>query len=264
MSGRRGHTVGIVQARTTSTRLPGKVLIDLEGEPMVLRQLERVARAASLDLIVVATSEDPSDDALAVAIAEAGYDLVRGSLDDVLARFVQVIDEYQPDVVVRMTADCPLICPSVIDGVVVAFHSSDDDYLSNTMDPTYPDGLDVEVTLANVLREVNRNTHDADEREHVTLGIYRHPERYRVANFVDPTGISNAHLRWTVDTAEDLEFVCSVYRELLPVRPEFGYLDVLDLLYDQPQLSRDDRDTHRNQALDGIDVGVMRHPGGGS
>jgi len=262
MSGRRGHTVGIVQARTTSTRLPGKVLMDLEGEPMVLRQLERVARAASLDVIVIATSEDPSDDALSVTIADAGYDLVRGSLDDVLARFVQVIDEYEPDVVVRMTADCPLICPSVIDAVVEAFHSSADDYLSNTMDPTYPDGLDVEVTLANVLRQVNQNTHDADEREHVTLGIYRHPERYRVANFVDPTGVDNAHLRWTVDTAKDLQFVRGVYRELLPVRPEFDYLDVLDLLAAQPDLVRDDRHARRNEALDDIDVGVMRHPGG--
>jgi len=261
MSGQRGFTVGIVQARMTSSRLPGKVLMDLDGEPMVLRQLERVSRAVNIDQIVVATSDDPSDDALALALVDSGYDLVRGPLDDVLARFVYVLDEYQPEVVVRMTADCPLISPVVIDSVVQTFHSSTADYVSNTMDPTYPDGFDVEVTLARVLREVDMTSHDPDEREHVTLGVYRHPERFRIENFVDPTGRNHAELRWTVDTAEDLEFVRQVYRELLPRLPKFDYQDVLVLLDAQPELVRDDRHAHRNQALDGIDVGVMRHPG---
>lgn len=261
MRGQRGFTVGIVQARMTSRRLPGKVLTDLEGEPMVLRQLERVSRAVNIDQIVVATSDDPSDDALAVTVVDAGYDLVRGPLDDVLARFVYVLDEYRPEVVVRITADCPLISPSVIDSVIGAFHSSSADYVSNTIDPTYPDGLDVEVTLARVLREVDTTSHDPDEREHVTLGIYRYPERYRIENFVDPTGINHAELRWTVDTPEDLEFVRRVYRELLPRLPKFEYQDVLDLLDGQPELVGDDRYVRRNQALDGIDVGVMRHPG---
>ena len=129
MTGSRGRTLAIVQARTSSTRLPGKVLKPLAGAPMILRQLERVSRARTLDGVVVATSNDPSDDELAAVLTNAGYDIVRGSLEDVLDRFNLVVDRHQPDVVVRITADCPLISPSVIDLVVERFHSTTADYV---------------------------------------------------------------------------------------------------------------------------------------
>ena len=145
-------TLAILQARTTSTRLPGKVLLPLEGEPMILRQLERINRAKSIDAIVVATSIDPSDDALAQLLTDRGYQVVRGPLDDVLARFVKALDEFPAETVVRLTADCPLTSPEVIDLVVNEFHSSGADYLTNTLTPTYPDGREVEVVKASVLR----------------------------------------------------------------------------------------------------------------
>jgi len=223
---------------------------------MVLRQLERVQRARSLDGIVVATSDDPSDDDLAILLADNGYDFVRGPLDDVLARFLMAVEEYQPEVVVRLTADCPLISPAVIDLVVRRFHGCSTDYVSNTMDPFFPDGLDVEVMTANVLREVGTASTDVHEREHVTLGIYRQPEHFTIENVADPRGRDNSHLRWTVDTPQDFEFVSEVYANLLPT--EFEYEDVLELLERRSDLVRTERDDPRNAALDGLDTGAMK------
>jgi len=264
MSGVRGFTIGVVQARTTSSRFPGKVLKPLLGEPMILRQLERMHRAEMLDLIVVATSDQPSDDDLSTTVTDAGFDLVRGSLDDVLGRFIRVIDEYQPENVVRFTADCPLMCPSVIDDVVGSFHAGSADYVSNTMVPTYPDGLDVEAVTAAALVRMNEISTDPDEREHVTLGIYRRPSDFRIANVVDPTGDNHSAMRWTVDTADDLLFVQDVYRNLFPSNPDFEYGQILSLLADHPELQRTGRSVTRNAALDGLDTGVMQHEGRGS
>lgn len=258
MSGQRPVTIAIVQARTGSTRLPGKVLMDLHGAPMILRQLERVRRAESLNGIVVATSDDPGDDDLTRVVQEAGYDVVRGSRDDVLARFIAAIDVRGPDAVVRITADCPLIDAHVIDQVVGAFQVSETDYLSNTMVPTYPDGLDVEVCRAEVLRDVATRSTDPDEREHVTLGIYRRPDEFQITNFVDPTGDDHSHLRWTVDTADDFAFVQRIYGALFARKPQFEYADVLEVLAQHPGWSRTDDDAKRNAALDGLDTGAMQ------
>ncbi len=255
MTGQRGHTLAIVQARTSSSRLPGKVLRPLAGEPMVLRQLQRISRAETLERIVVATSDDPSDDELAVLLADSGYDYIRGSLEDVLARYVQAVDEYEPDVVVRLTADCPLISAQVIDHVVERFHASHADYVSNTMSPTYPDGLDVEVVSAAALQVVGRESVDPPEREHVTLGIYRQPERFVIENVVDPSGRDHSDLRWTVDTAEDFAIVSQVFEYLHP--QQFEYEDVLALVAQHPEWNRTQHDAPRNAALDGLDTGAM-------
>ena len=249
--------LAIVQARMSSSRLPGKVMLDLAGKPMILRQLERITRAQRLSGIVVATSTDPSDDPLAELLTRHGYNLVRGSLDDVLGRFVQVLDEYRPTTVARITADCPLISPTVIDQVVEAFSSADVDYCSNTLVPTYPDGLDVEIVRADVLRDVHRNTTDTAEQEHVTLGIYRHPETYRILNFRDPSGDDHSDLRWTVDNAEDFTFVEWVVGNVHRENHDFDYADVLTLLDQHPARSRTARDSARNEALHGLDTGAM-------
>ena len=250
-------TLAILQARTTSSRLPGKVLLPLEGEPMILRQLERIKRAESIDAIVVATSIDPSDDELARLLNDHGYDVVRGPLDDVLARFIEALDDFPAETVVRLTADCPLISPVVIDLVVNEFHASGADYLSNTLNPTYPDGLDVEVVKASVLREVAEEATDQPEREHVTLGIYRKPEKYAVKNFAAPQGLNNSDLRWTVDNPDDFEFVSQIYAALWKSNPAFEYQDVLEYLNTNPQLNRTDDSSPRNAALAGLDTGAM-------
>ena len=214
-------TIAVLQARTSSSRLPGKVLAPLADQPMILCQLERIKRARTIDSIIIATSVDPTDDALAETVRAAGYDVVRGPLEDVLGRFVKVLDEYPATTVVRLTADCPLISPAVIDLVVNEFHASGADYLSNTMTPTFPDGLDVEVVKASVLREVAQASTDPHEREHVTLGVYRRHETYEVRNFVDPAGRDNSHLRWTVDNPDDFAFVAAIYAALWQSNPTF-------------------------------------------
>ena len=257
----RGTTVAIVQARMGSTRLPGKVLLDLEGEPMVIRQLHRLQRAQTPDRIVVATTIDAIDDVLAETVAAAGFEVVRGPVEDVLQRYVLAIEQTNADVVIRLTADCPLASPAVIDSVVARFHESDADYVSNTMTPTYPDGLDVEVVAAPILREVATASTDSAEREHVTLGVYRHPDTYRIENFADPLGRDNSQLRWTVDSQEDFDFVSQVYRGLLPSQPEFEYDDVLAWLEAHPEMNRTESHARRNAALDGLDTGAMQHRG---
>jgi spore coat polysaccharide biosynthesis protein SpsF len=159
---------------------------------MIVRQLERTARASTLDRIVVATSTDPGDDQVADVLTGAGIEVIRGPLEDVLARYQQAIETYRPDVLVRMTADCPLISPAIIDHVVQTFHASDADYVANTMQPTYPDGQDVEVVTADALQEASATFTDPHECEHVTLGIYRRPEHFAIENVIDPTGRDNS------------------------------------------------------------------------
>ncbi len=161
--------------------------------------------------------------------------------------------------VVRLTGDCPLTSPMVIDHVVREFHASANDYLSNTMEPTYPDGLDVEVMTASSLRSIDESSMDRHEREHVTLGIYRRTEEFRIGSFRDPSGADHSHLRWTVDTADDLMFVETVYRRLYESNPTFEYADVLDLVHRNPTLMRSVDDEARNSALDGLNTGAMGH-----
>lgn len=248
-------TLAILQARMSSTRFPGKVLAPLAGQPMVLRQIERISRASSLDGLIVATSTDSTDDELVDVLASAGIAVLRGDLDDVLGRFVMAIDELDPRVVVRLTADCPLTSPAVIDKVVGSFNMGDADYVSNTMRPTYPDGLDVEVVSADVLRAVASEATDPHEREHVTLGVYRRHERFRIRNVAHDVDLSS--LRWTVDTPADYAFVASVYEGLYPRKNAFDMPEVLEFLTEHPELGRTTSDAPRNAALEGLDTGAM-------
>ena len=248
-------TLAILQARMTSTRLPGKVLMPILGQPMIARQIERLRRAQGFDRLVVATTTDASDDALVAVVEGLGVPVIRGEMDDVLVRFVRALDAFDPDTVVRLTADCPLASPRVIDRVIAEFNSRGLDYLSNTLQPTYPDGLDVEVVRAEVLRKVAAASTDPHEREHVTLGVYRHPELFTVGNVAGDVDLSD--LRWTVDNAEDLDFVRSVYTRLYPGDPEFDIDAILELLRAEPSLSRTSLDAVRNAALEGLETGAM-------
>ena len=170
--------VGFLQARSTSRRLPGKVLLPVLGEPMIVRQIERLRRAQSLDRLVVLTSSDPSDDPLAALLVDRDIEVFRGPLDDVLGRFVAAIEEYRPTTVVRLTGDCPLADPTVVDLVVSRHLSSGADYTSNVLAPTFPDGLDVECVQPGVLVDLNGRTLIEAERQHVTYGVYQRSEEH--------------------------------------------------------------------------------------
>jgi spore coat polysaccharide biosynthesis protein SpsF len=198
------QAVVIVQARMGSTRLPGKVLADLAGTPLLAFMVARLA-AVEVGPVIVATSDRPADDRLADLGRELGVVVVRGAEQDVLGRFLTALDQHPARHLVRVTADCPLIDPGVVADTVATHLAQDGDYTSNTIVRTFPDGLDVEVARVEALREAAAGAVDAAAREHVTPALYRRPDRYRLAAVTSPLRLG--HLRWTVDTAADLEAV---------------------------------------------------------
>lgn len=210
----------------TSTRLPGKVLRPVLGEPMLARQIERVRRVVGLDL-VVATSDQASDDPVHDLCSSLGVACFRGPLDDVLARFVGAIQGYAGNPIVRLTGDCPLTDPVLIEEVVRRHGEDRSDYTSNVVERHLPDGLDVEVVEREALQTAFRESAEPADREHVTRFLRRKPSRFRV-QFVRQTEEKNlASLRWTVDVEQDLCFVRRVYAALYPTNPDFGWRDVL-------------------------------------
>lgn len=205
----------VLQARTTSTRLPGKVLMDLGGRPMLARQLERLARCRRVDEVVVATTVNAADDPVVALAEEAGVRWYRGSEADVLARYAGAAREAGAELVVRSTADCPLIDPEVVDRVVETLEGERAvlDYVSNVVRRTYPRGLDVEALWRDTLDRVDRMATSGPAREHVTWFIYRErPELFAIGSVTDVE--DHADLGWTVDTAEDLERVRAIFAHL--------------------------------------------------
>lgn len=217
-------TVAILQARMSSSRLPGKVMRPLAGRPMIERQLERLRSCMGMKL-VVATSDQPSDDPLAEHLQAIGVDVFRGPLDDVLGRFAGAAQAFgvQGDVI-RLTADCPLADPDVIDACVRLRADRGVDYASNAQRRTYARGLDVEVFTLDALLTADREATDPYDREHVTPYLYRNPGRFTLAELVQPR--DESHLRWTVDTPDDFAFVERVYAALYPSKPDFTSDDI--------------------------------------
>lgn len=223
----------------SSTRLPGKVLMDLGGQTMLARVVRRVQRSAVLDAVVVATSVEPEDDAVVEECVRLGVPVYRGSRDDVLDRFHQAARAAGADVVVRITADCPLMDPEVITEVVEARARSAADYASNTLERTYPRGLDVEALTKKALERCWREAQEPHQREHVTPYIYEHPDLFRLTSVRLPDA-RYGHWRWTVDTEDDLRFVRAVYT-LLP-GDSTRWQDVIEVLGAHPHL----RDINRH------------------
>lgn len=225
-------TLIIVQARMTSTRLPGKVLLPLAGEPMLARLVERLRRVRHADGIVIATTTNASDDPIAVLCAKLGVPCHRGSEHDVLSRYADAARLHGADVVVRITSDCPLIDPALIDQIIATYAEGGSDYVSNTLPPTWPYGMAVEVFSAAALAQAHAEATQAAEREHVTPFFYWHPERYCLRNVASPVDLSQH--RWTVDTPEDYELVRRLFETLHPTHPRFTQADVLALLDQHP------------------------------
>lgn len=220
----------------SSTRLPGKVLLPAAEKPLILHMLERVSRCKLCDSLWLATSEDRSDDPLSIAVEAAGYDVFRGSLNNVLSRFWEIACQEKADAVVRLTGDCPLHDAGVIDTVISHFleNEQEKDYVSNVMPPTYPDGLDTEVFGFSILKEANNNAGSSFDLEHVTPYIRKKVNHSgRQSNFFGPADFS--HLRWTLDQPEDYAFIKNVIEDLYPVKKEFGWMDVIAWLTEDPK-----------------------------
>jgi spore coat polysaccharide biosynthesis protein SpsF len=230
--------VGIIQARMASRRLPGKVLEDIHGLPMLARVVERARRAHTLDLVVVATTTDPEDRAIVELCESRGYPFFRGHPTDVLDRYQNVAREFKADVVVRLTADCPLIDPAVVDKTVGAFLAAVPpvDFVTNRYidDRTYPIGLDVEVCSAAALQQAWEHADRPYQREHVMPYLYEVEGRFRTLHV--RTSPSYGSLRWTVDTADDLALVREIYANF-GERDDFSWLEVLRLLDEHPELA---------------------------
>lgn len=227
-------TFAIIQAHMGSTRLSEKVLLDLAGEPMLLRVINRVGRTKSLQGIIIATSVDPKDDLIADFCSKSNFLFFRGSEEDVLDRYYQAAKYYKADVIIRITSDCPLIDPGIIDLVVAEFVKDNPvDYASNILPPrTFPQGLDTEVFSFNALERAWKEDSNPAWREHATYYIYRHPEKFIQKSITNKIDYSS--LRWTVDTAEDLEFVRKIYGYLK--NDFFSWKDVLRLQESHPEL----------------------------
>ena len=225
--------IAVIQARMGSTRLPGKVLLDLAGEPMLARVVNRTRRAQTLDEVVVATTVQPDDKAIVRLCIEHAWLCFRGSEDDLLDRYYQAATAHQADVVVRITSDCPLIEPEIVDWVVREFlENSPVDYVSNTLPPrNFPRGLDVEAMSFEALARAWREDDNPAWREHVTPYIYRHPEKFVLRAVVNTEDFS--HMRWTIDTIDDLMFVRKIYDYF--GHDTFSWRDALAILDQHPE-----------------------------
>mgnify|MGYP003575079714 CR=1 FL=1 len=246
------RVLAIIQGRMSSSRLPGKILADLAGQPMLQRVFLRTSRAATVTETIVATTTDPSDDPVAEYCDFSGIPFTRGSLYDVLDRYYQTAKQANADVVVRVTADCPVTDPALIDDVVNALLDSQYDFVCNRLPPpwhrTYPIGLDVEACTFTSLEKAWKEASEPQQREHAMPYLYEGVElsvvSRQLSEGVSPRGFRIALLnnstdfgdyRWTVDTPEDLEFMRQVYRRF-DGRDDFTWKEVLELIHKEPQV----------------------------
>ena len=219
----------------TSTRLPGKVLKEVAGRPLLDYQIERLRRVHLADDVAIATTENDTDEPLVDFCRRRDVPFVRGSEADVLDRYYQAALACAASIIVRVTSDCPLIDPAVVDRVIAAFCKADGsaDYASNTLHRTYPRGLDCEVFPFSVLEQAHDAATEKAEREHVTPYVYHHPELFRLLNVAGKDDFSR--FRWTVDTPEDFELIRRMLEELYPANPTFAMEDCLRLLQANPE-----------------------------
>ncbi len=218
----------IIQARTNSNRLPGKVLLNILGKPVLEHVIERAGKAKNAGGVIVATTTNDEDLPIAAIAERLGVDVYRGSEDDVLDRFYQAAKHFSLQHIVRITADCPLIDPAVIDEGIDGYFSSGANYCSNVLERTFPDGEDVEVFSFNALETAWKEAKLSSEREHVTTYIRKHAEKFKLSNFSYKTNA--AVKRWTLDEEKDFVFIKSVYEKLYLQNSCFGMEDILRLL----------------------------------
>ena len=250
----KSKVVAIIQGRMSSSRLPGKILADIAGQPMLQRVFIRTSRAATVTETIFATTTDPSDDPVAEYCDFSGIPFTRGNLFDVLDRYYQAARQAKADYVVRITADCPVIDPALIDDVVNTLLEGEYDFVCNRLPPpwhrTYPIGLDVEACSFKILAEAWKNAKEPQHREHAMPYFYEGVELTRQSRILE-TGTSSrgyniallqhttdfGDYRWTVDTPEDLEFMRQVYSRF-DGRDDFTWKEVLDLVHDEPELMK--------------------------
>lgn len=231
------RTVAIIQARMGSSRLPGKVLEPLGGKTLLAQTVDRARAIQGLAEVVVATTQESVDDAIVEHAEAMGVAWARGSEHDVLSRYAHAARRYDADIVVRITSDCPLLDPNESQRVIESLVGSEFHYASNTIERTYPRGLDTEAFTRDALELCDSLAKEPREREHVTLYMYEHPSEFRLHSVRGPQNVSQH--RWTVDTREDLQLVREIYARLGPSPADsiFGMRDILALLEREPWIA---------------------------
>jgi spore coat polysaccharide biosynthesis protein SpsF len=255
-------TVATIEARMTSTRLPGKVLADLHGQPMLARLIERVRRARRVDQVVVATTVNATDDPVAALAAQLEVGCHRGSEEDVLARVLGAAQAYGGDLIVELTGDNPLVEPLIIDAMVDYYRAGGFDYVANTAMRhapawgeacTFPVGTSVEIFSTALLAQVEQWTNDPIDREHVSSFIFERPERFKLGAFKAEgpfAGCRRPDIRLTVDRPADLDLVRAVFTRLYPANPDFTLMDVVDLLTREPELLASNHDVVQTRVFE--------------
>ena len=227
-------TLAIIQARMGSSRLPGKVLMDLCGTSVLARVVGRLGRSQEITQIVVATTSAPADDAIVHGCERLQVSCFRGAEDDVLGRYYECARTYPANAIVRITSDCPLIDPNLVDETIRVFRHEQADYASNVIPRTYPRGLDTEVFTFDALDRAWREAREPHQREHVTPYLYEHPQIFRLASRSGAADYSR--YRWTVDTREDLELLRAIYSRFHG-DDDFSWQDVIALMKREPELA---------------------------
>lgn len=245
--------VATIEARMASSRLPGKILLPLAGEPALFRMVERARRSSRLDAVVVATTVEASDDPVADLCSKKGIDCFRGSQEDVLSRVLKAAESAQADLIVELTGDCPLIDAAHIDAMIGFYLAGGYAYVYNRLHPGYADGLDVQVFSREALARVDSLAKDPIDRTHVSSYFYREPGRYRVGG---PRLAESDEEYWpdlaiTLDEEGDYRLLARIFDELHPVRPDFATRDVLRLLRAKPDWLALNRNVRRKELHEG-------------
>lgn len=237
----------IVQARMGASRLPGKIMRTVLGKPMLEYQIERLRRVEASDEVVIATTDDPSDDVVSDFCQKLSIPFFRGDVDDVLNRYYQAAKKRNSKIIVRITGDCPLIDPNIVNQLIRYFLSNEKrfDYVSNVIERTYPRGIDCEVFSFKILEEIHKAATDLSDREHVTRYLRRNPMRYRLGNVSYPTDESRH--RWTLDTEDDFKLIQKFFERLYPTHPHFSLEDGLRFMEQNPDLIKLNRHVRQKE-----------------
>jgi spore coat polysaccharide biosynthesis protein SpsF len=241
------EAIVVLQARMSSSRFPGKVMSIVNGKPIIEWQIRRIQNARTIKKVVVATSTDPSDDILADYLTKIGVEVYRGDLNNVIRRYVNVIEKYKPRFFIRLTGDCPLVMPELIDKMVDDFESGKWEYMSNALEPSFPDGLDIEVVESNSFLRLSTQELTKKEIEHVTLGMYSRFGFASVKSVVNDQDFG--YERWTLDYPEDLDFIRDVYSNFEGREADFMLVEVYDLLLNNSKIKNKIPSTFRNIAI---------------
>lgn len=232
------RVVATIESRMLSKRLPGKNARPLLGRPMLARLIERLERTRAVDVVCLATTTDPSDDPLCEIARDAGVEVYRGPIDDVMGRVLGAARAMGADVIAEVTGDCPLTDPDIMDAAIARYMQGDVDYVANILDElTFPAGFDVQVYATELLAEAAGNTSDAADRIDVTPYFHRNGGRYRLLNLRAPADLDRPQYWLCVDHPEDFEVISSVYSELYPSKPNFTARDVIAFLDGHPEIA---------------------------